>query len=123
MFTTLDCKTESQYAIELLIHIFGFVTAEIAPIPPRQPQCYSNSDCSSDRQCINSLCLNPCIAANVCGINTLCHVDKHYPVCRCPDNYLGDPMTECIPRKLTISFYLFHTKSNLNLWQMFKEWF
>ena len=69
------------------------------PLPPIQPECYANNDCSKDRQCINSQCKNPCVAGDPCGRNSLCHVDNHNPICKCPIDYMGDPRIECIPRK------------------------
>lgn len=70
------------------------------PLPPNQPECYSNSDCAQDKQCINSLCLNPCIATKPCGKNSFCHVENHDSICKCPQSYIGDPRVNCIPRKL-----------------------
>lgn len=72
------------------------------PIVPNQPECYANDECSEDRQCVNSKCVNPCVSSEVCGINALCHVDNHNPVCRCPVGHLGDPKFECIPPSVAL---------------------
>ncbi|ETN60100.1 dumpy [Anopheles darlingi] len=54
--------------------------------------CISDSDCSSDTACINSICRNPCN----CGANAQCRVKDHKPVCSCQQGYDGDPETQCI---------------------------
>lgn len=53
--------------------------------------------------------MNPCVSSDACGANALCHVDNHYAICKCPDNYMGDAKVECIPRKFTDT--LFSSKS------------
>lgn len=73
-----------------------------SPLPPLLPECSFNDECPNDRQCINLQCVNPCVSSAPCGKNSLCHVDKHNPVCKCPINYMGDSKIECIPPSLIL---------------------
>lgn len=43
--------------------------------------CASNSDCPSQRACVNTLCINPCSQGNLCQHDQECHVENHNPVC------------------------------------------
>lgn len=57
--------------------------------------CRSNSDCPSDRQCINSQCINPCVYDNPCSPRAECRVHNHLSVCRCPSGFFGNPYVDC----------------------------
>lgn len=59
------------------------------------PQCTTNSQCSSDKACLNKLCVDPCRGA--CGSKTVCAVHNHRPICSCDIGYEGDPYTVCDP--------------------------
>lgn len=82
-----------------MLKIVHFSIPVPIPLPPVRPECYANSECSDDKRCINSLCVNPCVVKDPCGKNALCHANNHNPVCRCPANYIGDPRSNCVPRK------------------------
>lgn len=56
-------------------------------------ECVLNSDCASNRACINSKCQDPC--PGTCGQNALCHVVNHLPNCECLPGYIGDPYRLC----------------------------
>ena len=58
----------------------------------RDPGCISDSECSSDTACINSICKNPCN----CGPHSECRVKDHKPVCSCEQGYDGNPEIECV---------------------------
>lgn len=60
-----------------------------------EPECVSHDDCSSHTACINSFCIDPCPGA--CGIDSLCKVVEHRPVCACPAGFVGNPYTRCDP--------------------------
>jgi len=57
--------------------------------------CRSNSDCPSDRQCINAQCINPCIYDNPCSPNAQCRVQNYMALCRCPTGFIGNPYVDC----------------------------
>ena len=62
--------------------------------PPNcRPECNVNSDCSSDRACINRKCQDPC--PGLCGVNAYCRVRNHIPICVCNKGYSGDPFSQC----------------------------
>jgi len=60
-----------------------------------RPECTVNSDCPSDRACINKKCQNPC-AGNICGVNAECKVIDHTASCECPSGFNGDAFFQCI---------------------------
>jgi hypothetical protein len=62
--------------------------------PPNcRPECIHNSDCPSNRACINENCQDPCVGS--CGSNTHCIVQNHRPQCQCMEGYTGDPYSGC----------------------------
>lgn len=66
-----------------------------------RPECVLNSDCPSNKACMNNKCQDPC--PGICGQNAQCQVINHVPTCSCINNYVGDPFTSCqlIPREIT----------------------
>lgn len=74
---------------------------EFVGVPPNcKPECISNSECPSDLACMNQKCKNPCLGS--CGVNAECRVVSHTPMCVCPNDYTGDPFTQCILRPCKI---------------------
>lgn len=72
-------------------------------IPPKcRRECTANEECPSDKSCVNYKCKDPCPGS--CGINTLCTVRLHTPICSCEVGYIGDPFTSCHPMLQTIEF-------------------
>lgn len=62
--------------------------------PPNcKPECVVNTDCSNDKACMNMKCQNPCLGS--CGLNAICNVINHIPICSCPEGYRGDPFASC----------------------------
>jgi len=62
--------------------------------PPNcRPECTINSECPSDKACINMKCMDPCPGS--CGTNALCSVINHIPSCRCPEGYTGNTFVLC----------------------------
>lgn len=57
--------------------------------------CRSNSECESDKACINKNCVNPCLINDPCGLNAECFVRNNQPECRCLSGYRGNPMDAC----------------------------
>lgn len=79
-------------------------------MPPNcRPECVINSDCMSSKSCINGKCRDPC--PNSCGVNAICHVNNHIPICTCLENYVGDPFISChlrpVIRKINLHIKLF----------------
>lgn len=62
--------------------------------PPNcRPECTINTDCASDKACINERCVDPCRGS--CGLNADCRVQAHLAICACFDGYTGDPFNSC----------------------------
>lgn len=69
------------------------------PLVGCRPECVINTDCPVQKSCKNYKCEDPCL--NACGVNSLCEVINHYPVCYCPPNYVGDALVACNERRET----------------------
>jgi hypothetical protein len=71
-----------------------------------RPECVLNSDCPSNRACINQKCRDPC--PGTCGQNADCQVINHLPSCTCIVGFTGDPFTFCnrivVPESKTCEF-------------------
>lgn len=63
------------------------------PYEACRPECVLDSDCASNRACVNQKCRDPCPGA--CGYNAECYVRNHLPTCNCLNNYVGDPYRYC----------------------------
>lgn len=61
--------------------------------PNCRPECTINAECSSNLACINEKCADPCVGS--CGVNSICTVVKHSPVCQCKNGFSGDPFSVC----------------------------
>lgn len=59
-----------------------------------RPECVVNTDCPSNRACINNKCGDPCPGS--CGTNAECQVVNHAPLCTCINGYTGDPFRYCV---------------------------
>lgn len=69
-------------------------------------ECILNSDCPSNRACINSKCKDPC--PGTCGQNAMCQVVNHLPNCDCLYGYIGDPYRQCsIKREDESKIYIY----------------
>jgi len=68
--------------------------------PEARPECVLNSDCPSEKACVNRACIDPC--PGVCGPNAICKVNSHNPICSCVSGYIGDPTRSCYPRRNTL---------------------
>lgn len=64
--------------------------------PPNcRPECTLNSECPRNLACINEKCKDPCPGS--CGSYTTCIVNNHQPICKCYEQYTGDPFSSCTP--------------------------
>lgn len=61
-----------------------------------RPECTMNSECPSDKACVNKRCRSPC-DGSVCGINAECHVYDHTATCACVNGFNGDAFIHCLP--------------------------
>lgn len=62
--------------------------------PPNcRAECTVNSDCPSNKACINQKCRDPCPGS--CGLQTECHVHQHAAICSCREGYTGNPFQSC----------------------------
>lgn len=59
-----------------------------------RPECTVNTDCSTNRACINNKCADPCPGS--CASNAECQVVNHSPICTCLFGYTGDPFRYCV---------------------------
>ncbi|PNF22176.1 hypothetical protein B7P43_G05064 [Cryptotermes secundus] len=73
------------------------ISCQLQPAQPvPKPECRDNSECTNDKACINEACRNPCVEfPNTCGINALCHVQLHHPLCVCKDGFTGSAQGQC----------------------------
>ena len=70
----------------------------IGPPPNCRPECVINSECPSNKACINFKCGDPCVGA--CGISAKCDVANHNAICSCPYNLIGDPFSRCYEKPI-----------------------
>lgn len=83
------CKIENDYATcECISEYRG------NPYEGCRPECIANSDCPMNQACIRNKCLDPC--PGTCGVDALCTVSNHIPICTCPESFTGDAFRLCI---------------------------
>lgn len=81
-----------------LISQQGFATCSCLPnykgVPPMcKPECVVSSECAQNHACVNKKCVDPC--PSTCGLNAICTVINHNPICSCPPGQQGDPFASC----------------------------
>lgn len=57
--------------------------------------CRSDSECDTQKACVNTNCVNPCLVNDPCGVNAECYVYQRRAECRCLSGFRGDPFTVC----------------------------
>lgn len=67
-----------------------------------RPECVVNTDCPSNKACVNNKCKDPCPGS--CGSNALCQIVNHLPLCTCLSGYTGDPFQYCVYQGLLFLF-------------------
>lgn len=87
-----QCSVEYNVAKCTCLH--GY---EGDPYTECRPECVSNNECDRDKACIENKCQDPC--DGICGVNALCEVDNHNPICYCPTHLTGDPFSRCFERE------------------------
>ncbi|VEN60882.1 unnamed protein product, partial [Callosobruchus maculatus] len=61
-----------------------------------QVGCRTDSECPSNRACINTKCENPCEAANPCDAPAECKIYNHVVECICPPGTVSDGGRGCL---------------------------
>jgi hypothetical protein len=89
------CGPNSQCQVNGESPSCSCLSTYIGSPPNCRPECSINSDCPSNKACINEKCRDPCPGS--CGISADCHVTNHIPICTCIQGYTGDPFTNCYP--------------------------
>jgi hypothetical protein len=59
-------------------------------------ECNDDHQCSSENQCIDYKCVNPCALPSVCGQNAHCDAINHARSCSCLPGFTGNPVLGCI---------------------------
>jgi hypothetical protein len=59
-------------------------------------ECQTDSQCPSNKACINYKCEDPCLVTVRCGINEICSVFNHRPECSCEKGFIQDYEKGCI---------------------------
>ena len=102
------CKRASARLFYFLIlHAFLhdnarlFLVVGLPTEPVLSVGCLQNEECPLYNACRNRKCINPCAEENPCAPTANCKVIRHEPKCTCPDGYIGDPLTDCRPRKFS----------------------
>lgn len=75
-------------------------------------ECEVDDECKLSKACIGYTCRDPCPGA--CGLNALCRVESHRPVCICKDNFIGNPLIHCLPSENQKSNPCQRTKCGIN---------
>lgn len=57
--------------------------------------CRRDSDCTFDKACVNSRCVNPCDVQDRCGRNADCRPIVHRPHCSCKPGFDGNAYDYC----------------------------
>lgn len=57
--------------------------------------CRADTDCPSNKACINMKCIDPCTRNNPCIKPSECTVYNHRTDCACPPGYIGNIGTSC----------------------------
>lgn len=70
-----------------------------------RPECSLNTDCPSNKACINNKCQDPC--PGTCAIYAVCQTVYHVPTCTCNNGYTGDPFRFCTPVRVESMFKCF----------------
>lgn len=65
------------------------------PLVSCRPECIQNSDCPSNKACINQHCSDPC--PGTCASNAICETHQHVAMCHCPDGMTGNAFSQCTP--------------------------
>lgn len=74
-----------------------------------RPECVLNTDCSKDKACLKSKCVDPC--PGTCGQNAECTVINHIPTCTCRQGFAGNAFVLCSEIRGILNFKVVCTNS------------
>lgn len=89
------CGPNSQCRISGETAVCSCLPNYIGRAPNCRPECTTNSECPRNLACLNERCRDPC--PGTCGSYATCTVNNHQSICRCLDQYTGDPFLACSP--------------------------
>lgn len=109
-----QCKEINEQAV--CSCVLGFIGSP----PTCRPECITSSECPLNEACSNQKCVDPC--PGTCGIDSLCHIINHNPVCTCSNKYTGDPFVRCHPqRESSLAIKRFTTPSIFMIYSAVEE--
>lgn len=82
-----QCRDVNNHAV------CSCISGYVGSPPNCRPECVVSSDCPQNQACVNQRCRDPC--PGTCGIDAICQVVNHNPICSCPPSYEGDPFIRC----------------------------
>lgn len=91
----LNSNCENTLGSFTCICVNGTVLEQISGNCRIPGECSNDDDCSYETKCHNNRCTNPCDKLT-CGVNAVCSVFNHNPICECKQDSQGDPYKECI---------------------------
>lgn len=87
-----NCQAQAHQAIcTCPLNSRGDPTIECVHI-----ECADNDDCSGEKACLDSKCIDPCSLPNACGALARCSVQNHIGVCSCEAGSTGDAKLGCV---------------------------
>ena len=89
------CGPNSQCRVAGETAVCSCLVNYIGRAPNCRPECTTNSECPRNLACINEKCRDPC--PGTCGSYATCTVSNHQPICRCLEQFTGDPFSTCSP--------------------------
>lgn len=84
-----ECKMVTGFDTAICYCLEGFIGAS----PNCKRECSISKDCGDGLACISNKCEDPC--PGLCGLKAFCDVKDHVPICKCLENYYGNPYERC----------------------------
>lgn len=101
----------------------GYVGDTKTGCKKEEEKCRMDKDCPTQLACINSECVNPCVATEPCGVNAECRVFDTEPVrtmiCECLPGYQGNAAVQCDKSKCLIPAFRMKIKK---MWMRFASY-
>lgn len=115
-----ECKVLPTSPVRTMVCVCpsGYVSSGSGTCRPTKPileiECTNDSDCPSEKSCVNAVCKNPC----ACGPNAKCSVANHKPICSCVLGYDGNPDLACTKGKtVLLSLTIFLRGERCRFWK------